>query len=84
MAIEVDLAMIRNFHWYKSPLAMHDAYVEGNMETFLRLYQSIFLISLAMLKLSLLERIVLLKKFKLTPFFSKNITMSLLGVTMKC
>lgn len=27
----MDLATDRNFHWYKSPLAMHVAYVEGNM-----------------------------------------------------
>lgn len=29
--IEVDLATNKNFHWYKIPLAMHDAYAKGNM-----------------------------------------------------
>lgn len=27
----MDLATDKNFHWHKSPLAMHNAYVEGNM-----------------------------------------------------
>ena len=31
MSIEVDIATDKNFHWHKSPLDMHDAYIEGNM-----------------------------------------------------
>lgn len=27
----MDLAIDKNFHWYKSPPTMHDAYAEGNM-----------------------------------------------------
>ena len=34
-SIEVDLATDKNFHWYKSPLSMHDTYVEGNMANLL-------------------------------------------------
>ena len=30
-SIEVDKAKGKNFHWYKSSLAMCDVYVEGNM-----------------------------------------------------
>ena len=29
--MEVDLAMDKIFHWYKSSLAMHDVYAKGNM-----------------------------------------------------
>ena len=29
--MDINLAIDRIFHWYKSPLTMHDTYVEGNM-----------------------------------------------------